>query len=81
MEAKGRLNRRSVEVTKAKEMSWLWAWAQLKSYNKLKQERSKKNLTPKGPKSMGGQLEIWVSSYDINFHCDFLKHFWQTIMA
>jgi hypothetical protein len=24
---------------------------------------------------MGGQLEIWAGSYDINFHCDFLKLF------
>ena len=24
---------------------------------------------------MGGQLEIWVGLYDINFHYDFLKPF------
>jgi hypothetical protein len=25
--------------------------------------------------SYGGQLEVWVGSHDINFHCDFLKLF------
>jgi hypothetical protein len=34
-----------------------------------------KAWTPKGPKSLGEQLEVWASSYDVNFHCDFLKHF------
>jgi hypothetical protein len=23
----------------------------------------------------GGQLEVWAGSYDVNFHCDFLKLF------
>jgi hypothetical protein len=32
-------------------------------------------LTPKEPKSMWGQLEVWVGSSYINFHCDFLKLF------
>jgi hypothetical protein len=23
----------------------------------------------------GGQLEVWAGSYDVNFHCDYLKLF------
>ena len=33
------------------------------------------HLIPKGPKSLGGQLDVWASSFYINFHCYFLNFF------
>jgi hypothetical protein len=44
----------------------------MKSIKKLKGRRhlDTKFITPEGPKSLGG-------SYDVNFHCDFLKCFWR----
>jgi hypothetical protein len=34
---------------------------------------SSPQLTPKRPKSLQEQLEVWVGFYNVNFHCNFLK--------
>jgi hypothetical protein len=34
-------------------------------------------LIPKGPKFLQEQLEIYIGSNKVNFHCNFLNHFYR----